>query len=1151
MSVSGLKKRLPVAAVTVLLLLLGMTGVAAAVNHTTEKCLSCTPWWHLDTISAPFSPANGEGTIVVDAANLGDAMVNATEHPVTIVDKLPTGMTATAIEPDGESASVGGTTNGKKVWEHTKCSTTPTVTVTCTYSGLPEEGSVQLLAYEHLLISIRVTVAPGSGHGVNEVSVSGGGAPPLTSRHALALSDTPLPFGLESYEMTPEEEGGGLDTQAGSHPFQLTTRLAFNTDTVLVNHVGEEAAPELEPIGTFVKDVRLALPPGLVGNPTPLPKCSMKVFVEEARGGPKCPTNTVVGVAMPFLSGGVSPQVPPPVVRSARPEEYTEPLYALEPSVGEAARFGFPTAGGPVILDATVRTGGAYNVAISVSDITQAVEPIGSQVTFWGVPADRRHDTTRGLECLHQPEVTFLGIITCAVQEKPQPFLIMPTSCTGPLRTSIEGDSWAQPGQFTTPKEYTFQNSEGEPVAQDGCNRLSFTPSIIVAPDGKQGSAPTGLTVDVHIPQDASLDPEGRAESTAKEVTVALPAGVVVNPAAADGLQSCGLGEIGLESPGEQSCPEAAKIATVEIKTPLLPNPLVGAVYLAAQNANPFGSLVAVYLVAHDPVSGVLIKLAGEVKPDPVTGQLVARFPNIPPLPFEDGVFHFFGGSRAPLGTPALCGSYSATASIVPWSGNGAAAASSPPFEITSGPNGSPCSNPLPFSPSLTTGSLNLQAGAFTPLTTTMSREDGQQALQGIQLHFPPGLSGLLSGVALCGEAQANEGTCGPGSLIGETTVSVGLGGNPFAVKGGRVYITGPYKGAPFGISVAVRAKAGPYDFGTVVVRGRIEVDPSTAALTVTTDDTGPYRIPTILDGIPLQIKHVNVLINRPGFTINPTSCSKMAVMGSLVSTEGASSNLSVPFQVTNCATLKFAPKFSVSTNARTSKAAGASLTAKVSYPSAPQGTQANLTKVKVDLPLQLPSQLKTLQKACLAKVFEANPALCPPESIVGHAKVITPLLPVPLVGPAYFVSHGNEDFPSLTIVLQGYGVTIDLVGSTFIKKGITSSTFKTVPDSPFNSFELTLPQGKYAALAANLPANAHGSFCGQNLKMPTLLVAQNGLEIHQQTPITVTGCPKAKTRAQLYAAALTACHKKHNHSKRQACERQARRKYGPVKKKK
>jgi hypothetical protein len=705
----------------------------------------------------------------------------------------------------------------------------------------------------------------------------------------------------------------------------------------------------------------------------------------------------------------------------------------------------------------------------------------------------------------------------------------MPTSCATPFQSTVHADSWAssaEPSQQADPVSYTLP----APEVIDGCNRLAFDPSISVAPDVQSASSPTGLTVKVHVPQSSALNPEGLAESTLKDTTVTLPAGVALNPAGADGLEACSEAQIGftgsgadglnLFTPGAGSCPTASKVATVKITTPLLPNALEGEVYLAAQNANPFGSLVAMYIFAEDPVSGTVVKLAGEVKLDPATGQIVSTFRHSPELPFEDLELHFFGGERAPLATPALCGSYTTGASFAPWSGNPSATPSSS-FSITSGPHATPCpAAGLPFAPSLTGGSTNIQAGAFTPFTTTVTREDGQQDVQAIVLHMPSGLSGLLTGVKLCGEGEANAGTCGPESLIGETVVSVGLGGDPFSVTGGKVYLTGPYRGAPFGLSIVNPAKAGPYDLGRVIVRAKIEVDLHTAALTITTDPNGPYAIPYILDGIPLQIRHVSVNINRPGFTFNPTSCNQMAITGTLTSSQNTTAPVSVPFQATNCATLKFAPKFTVTTPGRTSKAKGAGLTAKLAYPNAPQGSQTNIAKVKVDLPKQLPSRLTTLQKACLAAVFEANPANCPGASIIGHATVHTPLLPVPLTGPAYFVSHGNEAFPSLTLVLQGYGVTVQLVGSTLIRKGVTSTTFKTTPDVPFNTFELTLPEGKFSALAAN------GNLCKTSLTMPTLFVAQNGVEIHQNTKITPTGCSKARKHKAKHA-------KRHSHKKR------------------
>jgi hypothetical protein len=595
----------------------------------------------------------------------------------------------------------------------------------------------------------------------------------------------------------------------------------------------------------------------------------------------------------------------------------------------------------------------------------------------------------------------------------------------------------------------------------------------------------------------------------------------VLNPSAADGLPACSLAQIGLQNDQAPACPDASKVATVKIKTPLLPDALEGAAYLGAQSANPFGSLVALYVFAEDAKAGVRAKATGEVLEDPVTGRLTAHFEHdplfegapvadqfLPQLAFEDVELHFFGGDRAPLGTPATCGSYTTTGTFTPWSGNETAEASST-FNINTGPNGSPCHNPLPFNPSLTAGTTSIQAGGFSPFTTTFSRDDGNQDLQAITLHMPPGISGLLSSVKLCGEAQANAGTCGPDSEIGETIVSVGLGGDPFSVRGGKVFVTEGYGGAPYGLSIVNPAKAGPFDLGKVVVRAKIEVDPITAQLTITTDQTGPYKIPHILDGIPLQIKHVNVTINRPGFTFNPTNCNPMSITGTLSSVQGATAALSVPLQVTNCAILGFKPGFKVSTNGKTSRANGASLHVKLTYPKAPFGSQANIAKVKVDLPKQLPSRLSTLQKACPDSTFNQNPAGCPAESRVGQANATTPLLPVPLAGPAYFVSHGGAKFPELVIVLSGYGTTVQLHAETFISKaGITSSTFRTVPDVPVGTFELTLPQGKYSALAA--PSN----LCKATLKMPTAFTAQNGATIKQSTPISVTGCAKKAHKA-------------------------------------
>jgi hypothetical protein len=826
----------------------------------------------------------------------------------------------------------------------------------------------------------------------------------------------------------------------------------------------------------------------------------------------------------------------------------------------------------------------------------------------------------------------------CPTDAPEIPLLTNPTSCGTPRTATFSVDDWKEPGKYKEAK------ASLPPLS--GCEKLDFSPTLTVTPDKPDASTSSGLTVNVKVPQETTANPKGDGEADVKDTTVMLPPGVALNPAGANGLEACsanpgalaggqlgsagdGIGYEGskpstqpgqsvlgftpslpgsiasnngvsagalgagenLLQPGVNFCSNASKIASVRIKTPLLEHELTGNAYLAAQEANPFSSLMAMYVIAEDPVSGSLIKIPGEITlcksagEDPrnaagepiagvtcqAVGQVVTTLLNTPQLPFEEFELHLFGGEKGPLTTPSRCGTYTTETSFVPWSGEPTAHPSAE-FQITSGPNGGPCPGlSLPFSPTLTGGALNLNAGAFSPFTLTMNRADGEQNLQSVEAHLPPGLSGILSNVELCPEPQANLGECGPNSLIGETTVSVGVGGDPYTVNGGKFYLTGPYNGsgactvgqagcAPFGIAFDVPAKAGPFDLAhtksfspacdCILVRGKIEINPITAAITVTSNPPGtPDSVPTSIEGIPLEIQKINATTTRSNFQFNPTNCSKMEVSGTIHSSEGGTDSIGVPFQVTNCPSLKFTPKFSVSTSGKTSKANGASLTAKLAEPSEPQGSQANIAKVKVELPKQLPSRLTTLQKACTNAQFESNPAGCPSESKIGYATVHTPLLPVPLTGPAIFVSHGGEAFPSLTMVLQGYGVTVDLVGTTFISKaGVTSTTFKTVPDVPFSTFELTLPEGKYSALAAN------GNLCTQKLTMPTEFIGQNGAPIHETTAISVAGCAKVKalTRAQKLQKALKACRSKdRKKAKREKCEKAAKKAYGPVKKSK
>ena len=575
--------------------------------------------------------------------------------------------------------------------------------------------------------------------------------------------------------------------------------------------------------------------------------------------------------------------------------------------------------------------------------------------------------------------------------------------------------------------------------------------------------------------------------------------------------------------------------------------------YLAAQEANPFGSLLALYLVAEDSFSGVRVKLAGEIKLNEETGQITSTFINTPQVPFEDFELSFFGGPRAATATPALCGGYETSATFTPWSGEAPLTQLSQPgeFSVTSGAGGGACPVTQPFAPSFRAGSTSAQAGAFAPFTLQITRPDGDQALSGISVRLPAGAAAILASVNPCQEPAAAVGQCGPESEIGQATASAGLGPDPYN-ETGRVYITGPYDGAPFGLAIVTPAVAGPFNLGDVVVRSTMNVDPHTAAVTIGS------TVPTIIQGvgrqksgIPLQLQHITVTVDRPNFEFNPTDCNPMKIEGTLAGAQGATEAVSSLFQIQNCASLGFTPSVTAATQGRTSKLDGASL--KLKFASA-RG-QANVAKTVLTIPAVLPARLSTIQKACLARVFEANPAACPEGSDIGSAVVHTPVLKSPLTGPIYLVSHGNAAWPDAELVLQGEGVTVILDGQTAIKKGVTTSSFLTVPDAPFESVEATLPEGPHSALTTNLPASAKYSLCGQSLTIPTALTGQNGTAIGQSVKVKVEGCQAAKasktrklTRAQKLTLALKACRRDHphSHSERLGCELRARKRHAP-----
>jgi hypothetical protein len=1137
--------------------LLGASAAAAlitALAGATPALAAGTPrpWWNLQAIVAPRNlPPGGEGAVYISAVNVGDANVVASGSKVTLTDNLPAGLEAV---PGGSKAVAGSLLSSGTIDAEpgdVPCEVQPQ-RVTCTFDGpKPLDPFVPIEA----LIYVKVGSGATSGE-ANEVTISGGGTPPVTLTQPLTVSSEATPFGIDNFALVAEEEGGGRDPQAGSHPFQLTTTVSLNQNLIdnPSKNVGK-TVPKVPASSGLLKDVAVRLPPGLVGNAVTFPKCSEADFSAEKGFQDNCPANTAVGVASVTL---LEPNVPAFDSAIGGVGTATVPVFNLVPARGEPARFGFDAFNILVTLDTSVATGEDYAVLTSVNNASQIASLISSQITLWGVPADPRHSQSRGWQCLGGSPNPFPSCASLG-QSQPAPFLTLPRSCNEPLRSTLLADSWAEPGAHLPggepdPSDPRWRQARTGSTALGGCNLLPFTPSISLEPETQAGSTPTGLNVNVHVPQQPSESANGLAEADVKGTTVTLPQGMLTSPAAAHGLQACSETNIGFKGFQEYEpevatavftptlpepfCPQASKVGTVRVKTPLLAHELEGAVYLAQQTANPFGSLLALYIVAEDPVSGVLVKLAGRVTLNQETGQIVSTFENTPQTPFEDFKVHFFGGPTAQLTTPAYCGTYTTIASFTPWSGSRAAPGavqSSSSFPITSNCTTPP--NPQPFTPSFQAGSTNNHAGAFTPFTLTIANPDGDQALRGLTMHLPSGLAAMISSTIPCPEPQAARNECGPDSLIGHSTAYAGLGGDPFPLPG-RVYLTGPYKGGPFGVSVVTPAVAGPFNLGDVTVRSKIEVDPTTAAVTITSD---PF--PIFVQGIPAQLKQINVTIDRPGFQFNPTNCSPLEISGTMTGAQGASAPASSPFQAANCASLPFKPKLEASVVGQASKANGATFKVRVS--STPG--QANIGKTNLTIPAVLPSRLTTIQKACLAATFAANPASCPEGSNIGSATVHTPVFKNPLVGPAYLVSYGAEKFPDVEFVLQGEGVKIVLDGHTDIKKGVTYSRFEVLPDAPVSTFETILPAGPHSALTANVPESRRFNLCGTKVVMPTVITGQNGSVIKQETKVAVTGCKATKkhTRAQLLAKALKACKKKKSKAKRSACARQARKKYG------
>ncbi|MFI5168322.1 MAG: hypothetical protein ACHQQS_17070 [Thermoanaerobaculales bacterium] len=1112
--------------------------LSAALAFASSASAAGTVAWAVHAVAEPtaFSPANASACEIRSVCDRYQLLVanvgkETARGAVTLTDTLPAGIT-TLGTPESKTSSDG------TEWF---CTTgAGSATVSCSF--VDPEG-VRAGAY---MPNLQVKVsAPGeamAGTLRNEISVSGGGAARAgTAIVETAIDAQPPQFEASGFAFEALAPDGGVLSQAGAHPWSVTATLTTPEVDAPPGSLSRFVAVENP------KEVAVELPIGLVGDPQALAQCT-----ENELRNAKCPPASAVGTVA-LLAGlaseGEFVSTGKALVSTAT--ECCSAVYNMAPEGGYPAEFGFTYLTVPVYLYASVvHRADGYRIRIVNNGIPVILEVSGVVVTFFGDPSE-----------------VFGGSSTNA-------FLTNPADCSGgPLASRLAIASWEDPTKLLSTEATVY------PRHLSGCRLLRFEPSLGLAPSPAaeggttQADAPSAYAADLKLPQASSFSE--LATPDLKDATVTLPVGVSVSPSAAQGLVGCpaegpeainiGSQDIGPEgrdlgdpeatelgaghaggngSPYDDGqyhtakghCPAESTLGTAEVFTPLLPTrcggegepackaaespaPLQGHVYLSqpkcggagqpacTEASATNGELFGLYIEAEG--AGVIVKLAGTVGANPSTGQLTATFNENPQLPFSELKLHFHGGPRAPLANPQGCGAFATTSTLTSWGGQ-EASGPSPAFGIDWDGRGGACPSGLPFAPGFSAGTVTPLGGAFSPFTLTFSRQDREQDLSGLTVTMPPGLLGALKGVERCPEPQASRGECGAGSLIGHDQVAAGSGSQPLW-ETGQVFLTGPYKGAPFGLSILTPAVAGPFNLGNVVVRAAIAINPVTSQITTTSDS-----LPQQVDGVPLRLKTVNVAIDRPGFIFNPTNCDEQALTGTISSAQGATAGVSSPFAVTGCTNLPFKPSFTASTQAKTSKQNGASLVVKV----AQKAGEANIHKVDLQLPITFPSRLTTLQKACTEAQFNANPAGCPEGSFIGTATAVTPVLNVPLAGPAILVSHGGAAFPDVEFILQGEGVEIVLDGKTDIKKGITYSKFDTVPDAPLSSFETVLPEGPHSVLAGFVPENANGSFCGLNLAMPTTIEAQNGAQIKQTTKVAVDGCKPAievvkKTRSR------------------------------------
>jgi Domain of unknown function DUF11 len=1050
--------------------------VAAAPPMDAQAASPAGPVLSITSTVAPTHIVPGSTTTrySVIVTNVGGS-ATAPGEPIVITDNLPAGFSPLAVFLSNDQEH-----------EIPTCVAEPEI-ATC-------EAPTTLQPGELLRMGVVADVPVGaSGVAVNRVKATGGGSPEASAAESAQISFLPAPFGIQASEATFDAPDGTPFTQSGGHPFRFYLRFQTNT---YKNAVGNS-------ISGTLKRVQTTLPPGMVVDPAATPVRCTTAELEGSGAVSQCPDASAVGLVHVTINTSGSPSV-----------FFSEPVYNMVPPLGSAADLAFNVAGFGlyVHLLGGINAAGDYQLTAAANDVTQHAAPSGVNIELWGKPSDEIHDFNRG-ECGYGTGV----VGSCPTERLNSALLTMPSSCSvEPLATTLSTNSWESPDAFVTAEPSTI-DSAGNPVGLSGCGALEFAPSISVQPTTGRGESPTGLNVTIHQPQNNNY--EELSTANLKDVKVTLPSGVALNPSAGNGLGACSNAQIGYQpfdgkirfTEAPQTCPDSAKLGTLEVNTPLLNEKLPGTIYLAKPFENPFGNLTAIYLAIESPKLGIIVKLGGKVELDPKTGQVTATFTENPELPIEDIETHFFQGDRAALMTPLTCGSKTTAATLTPWSTpEGVDAHLTSSFETNASCFASEGAAPKSFS--FTAGTETPVAGAYSPFVLRLTRPDGSQRITRIDTSLPEGLFGKLAGVPYCpesaialaksrerpeaGKEEQASPSCPAASEVGSVHVTAGAGSMPVPVSG-RVYLAGPYKGAPLSLVVIVPAVAGPFDLGNVVTRVALNVGLYDIQVQGVSDP-----LPTIIDGIPLDVRSIELNLKRPNFTLNPTSCEAKEINGSVATQAGQTASVSSRFQVGGCEKLKYKPGLKLSLKGSTRRAGHPGLEAVVTAPQA--ASYANTARIQVGLPHSEFLDQGNLNKVCTQPQLAS--ATCPKQSVYGHVKVWTPLFEKPLEGNVYIGVGFGHKLPDLVTELNGQ-VRVLLHGrvDTTKQHGLRN-TFEFVPDAPYSKVVLNLKGGKKYGLLENSE-----NLCAKPQTANVRFTAQNGL-VEQLHPRIANGCkPKGK----------------------------------------